>query len=103
MFRIRFQCGAIAGQLTDDPTPTASARRKDGAARYAVADTDTEIERPKMPDGSQARCMFDCPAKARASGRKRTQCFPLEDSETFKRWRYVVTCYGQTEEYEVVQ
>jgi len=30
----------------------------------------------------------------------RTQCFPLTNSEAFKRWRYVVTCYGQTEEYE---
>lgn len=103
MFRVRFACGATAGRLAEDPTPTASHRRKDGAARYAVADTDTEIERPTMPDGSGARCMFDCPAKARQSGRKRTQCFPVDGAEAFKRWRYVVTCYGATESYEELQ
>ena len=103
MYRLRFACGATYEGIADDPRIGASHARKDGALRYAVADTDTDVKRPTLPDGTPARCMFDCPAKARQSGRKRMQCFPLDESQTFKRWRYVVTCYGHVEQYEVAQ
>lgn len=103
MFQIRFACGATYGALVDDPRPNAQHTRKDGALRYAVSDTDTDVPRPTMPDGKAASCMFECPAKGRQSGRKRIQCFPVDESEVFKRWRYVVTCYGHAEQYEVAQ
>ncbi len=103
MFRIRFACGATYGDLADDPRPNAQHTRKDGALRYAVADTDTDVQRPALPNGKPASCMFDCPAKARQSGRKRIQGFPADESQVFKRWRYVVTCYGHAEQYEAEQ
>ena len=103
MYRLRFACGATYEDITDDPRGGASHARKDGALRYAVADTDTDVQRPTLPDVGTARCMFDCPAKARVSGRKRIQCFPADPSEASKHWRYVVTCYGHVEQYEVQQ
>ena len=102
MYRLRFACGATYEGIADYPRIGAHAR-KDGALRYAVADTDTDVKRPTLPDGTPARCMFDCPAKARQSGRKRMQCFPAGASSSFTRWRYVVTCYGAVEQYEVEQ
>lgn len=101
MFRVKFECGAAYDGIVDDPSKSASAVRKDGACRYAVADTDSDVQRPTLPTGKSATCMFACPAKAKASGRKKIQCWPSNEAETHTRWRYVVTCYGRVESYEV--
>lgn len=103
MFRVKFACGATYDGIADDPRDAASSVRKDGACRYAVADTDSDVQRPTLPTGDGALCMFACPAKARASGRKKIQCWPEDEARAPTRWRYVVTCYGRVESYEVAQ
>ena len=48
MYRLRFACGATYEGIADDPRIGASHARTDGTLRYAVADTDTDVKRPKL-------------------------------------------------------
>lgn len=102
MYRLTASCGATFPDQVDDPRRDASATRKDGRLTFAVFDTDTAITRPTLDNGTTAPCLFDCPCK-KASGRKQTRCFPVNEAESFKRWRHVVTCAFTVSEVEVPQ
>lgn len=103
--RLVFACGASYEGVEE--MPKFEHRRKDGAGRLAVYDSDGGIQRPQLA-GDDAPCMLGCPAK-RKSGRKYFRCFP-SDEQKFKGqrdaggrmgveipWRHVVTCYCEVQ------
>ena len=102
MYRLTASCGATFPDQADDPSIGHRRPRKDGRLVFVTYDTDTKITQPKMPDGSTARCRFECPCK-RLAGRKETRCFPVDEAEVWKRWRYVVTCAFSVSRPETLQ
>ena len=93
-FTIRFACGGVLG-----PTPFDPRKDERDTIRLVTFDTHSDAQRPKL-DGVTVPCRFRCPAKARTSGRKLTQCWPEPpppDDEPVTRWRYVVECHGKVE------
>ena len=104
---LQFACGAripAIGYLKEPWTP--HVRRmyaEDGrpnAKPRLVVYSSLGFDRPTLPDGTKAPCMFGCEIGVRKSGRKTQRCFPNEGTVEEQGRQYMVTCCPQEIEEE---